>query len=180
MSSLALCKIFRCTSPFTIIWPFAQDTGVNITAEKWSMMAAVLDMNNICIAAIGLSQASGSELMCPWLHCCLHAGCLGFFDVRTLPPADSTADFFFMYTIRSLHKLSDRRHVEWGGGVTPMLQNDHSLLWQLICGVRLLSCHSASSVPVSFTCSSRTCRVLDMLLIFVLDFSSGLEESHTG
>lgn len=48
---MAVCKIFTCTSPFTITKTSAQDTAVSVTAQKLSMMTAVLNMKK-------------------YLHCC--------------------------------------------------------------------------------------------------------------
>lgn len=53
-SGLCACEIFRCTSPLWYCKTSAGATAVNITAQTWSVITTVLDMN-ICTAFISLS-----------------------------------------------------------------------------------------------------------------------------
>lgn len=136
--------------------PPAQHVAFNIAPQMWSLMTAVLDMKNICIAAIILSKASVSEPLCPWLKCCLSVACVGFFDVRTLPPADS-----LLYTIRGAHNLCWlTEDVGWScSDVKERSLLDLTTFW-CFC---LLSCRESGFIFMTVLSAS----VWDVLLIWV-------------
>lgn len=101
----------------------AEDPAVHIAAKTGSVITIVMDMNNICIPLIIQSSASDSQLVCPWLECCLDSACLVIFDVRTLPPADSP-----LYDSDSLDKWVT---ADMWPGVTWTPQNNLPQLWQV-------------------------------------------------
>lgn len=130
----------------------AQHAAVSVAPQIWSFMTKMLDAKNICIVAIILSKTSDSEPICPWLKCFLSAACLGLFDVRTLPPADS-----LLYTIRDAYAPAWLTEDMWDG-VAQMLQNNISYIWQLLLCFLLLSCQKSG---VNFIC----CRKCNMFCI---------------
>lgn len=111
-------------------------------------------MNNICIAAIRLSRARDSELICPWLKCCLYAACC----MARILWCENIAPCWFPF----VHYQSSTSHAVWQktSGMGSLKCWRKITLTLFFFWFSLLSCHSrVSSLWVSSAAENVSCSV---------------------